>query len=154
MIKINRKLLAFVCMVLLAAVLNGCAFTSEGRRGHAVMDMSLMPAFNDYQYDPAYTYYLYAVGNNYYALLGLTQPYTVNTGFTWQELPLGDPEFRRVSNFMWESLPNFLPRSLRLYDDQGHEIGVIFISVTFSYIIGPDNVLTFYIDQPWNKVPY
>lgn len=154
MIKSAHKLLMFACIVLLAAVLSGCALTPDGRRGHAVVDMGLMPAFNDYQYDSAYTYYLYAVGNNYYALLGLTSPYTVTTGFTWQELPLGDPEFRKVSNFMWQSLPNFLPRSLRLYDDQNREIGVIFISVTFSYIIGNDNVLTFYIDQPWNKVPY
>lgn len=142
----NFKILFVILLLPLLIALTGCA---TGTQGYARFDAALLKDFRNYKLNPNYQYYLYAAGNNYYALLGLAPQFTVPIHKMWKPIDINDPEMTAVSNFLWEKFPTYSRSAYHLSDNAGNLIGAIYTSVLFSYYIEEDNVLTFYIDTPW-----
>lgn len=152
MSQFKHKISLLFLMLVLALCLGGCATT--GVRGYAQADRELLKSFRNYQLNPAYQYYLYGAGNNYYALLGLDPQYTVPIYKMWKVMPINDPEMEAISNFLWEKFPIYERMGYHLIDPVGNVIGEVYTSVTFSYLIQEDNILTFYFDTPWLRDNY
>lgn len=148
---LRHKMLLLIIFLLLPLSLNSCA---TGTRGYARQDGELLKAFRNYQLNPAYQYYLYGAGNNYYALLGLNPQYTVPIHKMWKAMDIDDPEMEAISNFLWEQFPAYVRMGYHLIDPSGQVIGEIYTSTTFSYTIEEDNSLTFYFNTPWMRDTY
>lgn len=148
----KSKIPLIFLLLILVACLSGCATT--GVRGYAQADRELLKSFRNYQLNPAYQYYLYGAGNNYYALLGLNPQYTVPIHKMWKVMATHDPEMEAISNFLWEKFPFYERMGYHLTDPFGKVIGEVYTSVTFSYLIQEDDSLTFYFDTPWMRDGY
>lgn len=149
--KYKSKLLLLAALLVLAAVLSGCA---GGVRGYARYDNALLQAYRNYEYNPAYNYYWYGAGNNYYALIGLNPDHTVPIYKMWRAIEKDDPEMRAISNFLWERFPTYVRAAYHLVDPFGKIIGEIYTSTTFSYYFEEDNSLIFYFSTPWMQDYY
>lgn len=151
MLKQKTRMLFVALLLLLITALTGCA---SGIKGRAQADPLLLKTFRNYQLNHNYQYYLYAAGNNYYALLGLAPQFTVPIHKMWKPIAIDDPEMEAVSNFLWEKFPSYSRNAYHLIDPAGQVIGELYTSATFSYLIDEDNTLTFYIDTPWMRDNY
>lgn len=148
----KHKIWLIFLLFFLTICLGGCA--ANGIRGYARADRELLKSFRNYQLNPAYQYYLYGAGNNYYALLGLNPQYTVPIHKMWKVMDINDPEMEAISNFLWEKFPTYERMGFHLFDPFGNVIGEIYTSVTFSYLMQEDNTLIFYFDTPWLRDSY
>ena len=145
--RIKRCSVTAVLIMLMCSLAWGCAF--KNNYGHGEHDPASLTAFNNFVLNPAYNYYLYGAGNNYYALLGLDPAYTVPIHKMWKAMPVNDPEMRSISMFLWERPPLYMRMAFVLYDADGKSIGVIYTSTTFSFWLEDDNTLIFNFQTPW-----
>lgn len=147
MLNIKRFWGMAVLLLLTSLLISGCFFTKN--TGYGERDLLSLQAFNNFELNLAYNYYLYGAGNNYYALLGLDTAYTVPVYKMWKAMPVNDPEMRRISMFLWESPPMYMRMAFALFDPDGKSIGVIYTSTTFSFWLEDDYSLIFNFQTPW-----
>ena len=125
-----------ICGLVAAIMLSGCA----GIYGRLNWDPQVTAAFQNHDIQKGLNYYYYGVGNQTYAIAGISTEYTIKSRI-WREVPQDTEEFKSLVSRAWENyfyMP-YDPQGAHILNPEGNRVGIWFSSLRFVTIKFAEN---------------
>ena len=124
----HENILPGICGLVAALVLSGCA----GSYGRINWDPQVTAAFQNHDMQQGFTYYYYGVGNQTYAIAGISTEYNIKSRL-WREIPQDTEAFKRLVSRAWENYfyQPYDPQGAHILNPQGNRVGVWYSSLRF-----------------------
>ncbi|MBT8366673.1 MAG: hypothetical protein KJP23_18435, partial [Deltaproteobacteria bacterium] len=121
---------------LMAFIFSGC-FENYGRLH---WDPQVTATFENHDIQPGFNYYYYGVGNQTYAVAGISTELSLKSTI-WREIPQDTGEFKILISRAWENYAYkpYDPQGAHILNPEGNRVGLWYSSLRFVAIKFDEN---------------